>query len=233
MYFHIGDILSVPLFAHTRHFFVYLGNRETVGWRPKDGVSWMGSEGYIERKELVKVNSEYKWIEADGDLQAINLEKRTKATRKFVTERINQIVTGIDYHLGHRNCEHFANYITGQPPNSQQSFSHGFTDKDLFTSQPMISSYKQLKEALLRTRFCGYLQLCEDDFTNAILVSKLKDGYYVYHFSHPLGGQHIYVTSIAKSENFKTSYNEITLSYFGAFFGRGEILGIIRQLRGC
>lgn len=162
MAFQIGDILSVPLFAHTRHFFVYIGNGETIGWRPWDGMSWTGSKGHIERKALVKAGSEYKWLNNNGELQNITLEERTGVSQQLIIERINQMTTGIDYHLGH-----------------------------------------------------------------------LQDNYYSYHLSHSLGGQHLYVTSIPKSKNFELSYNSIVLAYFGAFFGRGEILGIVRQLRGC
>jgi hypothetical protein len=57
MQFKVGDILSVPLFAHTRHFFVYIGNGETVGWGPWDGMSWMGGKGYVERKTLFEVGT--------------------------------------------------------------------------------------------------------------------------------------------------------------------------------
>ena len=43
----------------------------------------------------------------------------------------------------------------------------------------------------------------------------------------------MYVSSAAKSEDFEASYNSIVLAQFGALFGRGEILSIVRQLRGC
>ncbi|BAU65553.1 hypothetical protein STA3757_29410 [Stanieria sp. NIES-3757] len=36
MEFQVGDILSIPLKGHTRHFFVYVGNKLTVGWGPKN-----------------------------------------------------------------------------------------------------------------------------------------------------------------------------------------------------
>ena len=55
MQFKIGDILSVPLFAHTRHFFVYIGDGKTDGWGPWDGMAWMGGKGNGEKKELFKV----------------------------------------------------------------------------------------------------------------------------------------------------------------------------------
>ena len=60
MQYQIGDILSVQLFAHTRHFFVYIGNKEAIEWEPWDGTSWIGGKGHIFRKKLFKVGSEYK-----------------------------------------------------------------------------------------------------------------------------------------------------------------------------
>lgn len=233
MQFKVGDILSVPLFAHARHFFVYIGNGETVGWGPWDGISWMGGKGHVERKTLSEVGTEYKWLGSNGEIQDITLEKRTGASKQSILKRINQMTTGIDYHLGHRNCEHFANYATRQALNSEQSVWHLFTDKDPFTSQPMICDLNQLRDALLRCKFCGPSRLSREDFENAIFVSQLRDGYYTYHLSHSLGGQHLYVTSISKLENFESSYNSVVLAYFGALVGRGEILGIVRQLRGC
>lgn len=231
--FQVGDILSVPLFADTRHFIVYVGSGETIGWSPWDGISWMGGRGHVERKILFKVGLEYKWLGSNGELQDITLEQRTRVSKQLIVERINQMTIGIDYHLGHRNCEHFANYVIGQTPNSEQSLWHLFTDKDPFTSQPMIYDLSQLRDALLRCKFCGPVRLSREDFEKAVFVSQLKDDYYTYHLSHSLGGQHLYVTSVPKSKNFESSYNSVVLAYFGAFFGRGEILGIVRQLRGC
>ena len=233
MQFKIGDILSVPLFAHTRHFFVYIGDGKTVGWGPWDGMSWMGGKGHVEKKELFKVGSEYKWLGSNGKFQDITLEKRTGTSQQLILERINQVTTGIDYHLGHRNCEHFANYVTGQTLNSEQSVLHLFTDQDPFTSQPMIYDLSQLRDSLLRCQYCGPVRLSRKDFENSVFVSQLRDGYYTYHLSHSLGGQHLYVSSVPKSKNFELSYDSIVLAYFGTFFGRGEILGIVRQLRGC
>lgn len=66
--FQVGDILSVPLFAHTRHFIVYVGSGETIGWSPWDGISWMGGRGHVERKILFKVGLEYKWLGSNGEL---------------------------------------------------------------------------------------------------------------------------------------------------------------------
>lgn len=233
MQFQVGDILSILLFAHTRHFFVYFDDGETIGWGPWDGISWMGGKGHVERKVLLKVETEYKWLSDNGEVQDINLEKRTRASQRFILEQINQMTTGIDYHLGHRNCEHFANYVTGQTIKSEQSIFHLFTDQDPFTSQPMIQNLNQLRDALLRCKFCGPARLAREDFENAVFVSQLKDGYYTYHLSHSLGGQHLYVTPVAKADDFESSYDSIVLAYFGALFGRGEILGIVRQLRGC
>lgn len=84
----------------------------------------MGGKGHVERKVLLKVETEYKWLSDNGEAQDINLEKRTGANQQFMLGRISQMTTGIDYHLGHRNCEHFANYVTGQTINSEQSVFH-------------------------------------------------------------------------------------------------------------
>lgn len=233
MEFQVGDILSVPLFAHTRHFFVYVGSGEAVEWGPWDGMSWMGGKGHVKRTTLFKVGSDYKWLGRNGELQDITLEQRTGVGRQLIDERIKQMTTGIDYHVGHRNCEHFVNYVTGQMLNSDQSVWHMFTDKDPFTSQPMIHNIDQLRDALLRCKFCGPVRLSREDFEKAVFVGELKDGYYTYHLDHSMGGQHLYVTSARKSDDFESSYNSIVLASFGAFFGRGEILGIVRQLRGC
>ena len=233
MQYQIGDILSVQLFAHTRHFFFYIGNEETIEWGPWDGTSWMVGKGHIFRKKLFKVSSEYKWLGNSGELKEITLEKRTGVTKELIEKRIKLVTVGIDYHLGHRNCEHFAYFVTGNIPRSDQSIWHMFTDHDPFTSQPMINNFDQLREALLRSKHCGPVGLSRGDFENSVFVSQLDDGYYTYHFSHPLGGQHLYVTTVEKAENFESSYNSIVLAYFGAFFGRGEIFSIVRQLRGC
>lgn len=233
MQFQVGDILSVKLLAHTRHFFVYVGNGEIIEWGPWDGISWIGGKGHVARKRLFKVGSEYKQLGSNGDLQEITLEQCTGASEQLINERIKQMTTGIDYHLGHRNCEHFAYYVTGHTPLSDQSNWHLFTDHDPFTSHPMIYDLSQLRDALLRCKFCGPVGLSRDDFNKTVFVSKLKDGYYTYHLSHFLGGHHLYATTVSKSEDFESSYDSIVLAYFGAFFGRGEILGIVRQLRGC
>lgn len=78
-----------------------------------------------------------------------------------------------------------------------------------------------------------FISLSREDFNSVVFISNLKDGYYVDHLSNLLGGQHLYVTSVSKSEDFESSYHSIVFAYFDAFFGSGEILGIIRQLREC
>lgn len=50
--------------------------------------------------------------------------------------------------LGHRNCEHFINYVIGQMLNFEQSVRHLFTYKDPFTSQSMIYALNQLRDSL-------------------------------------------------------------------------------------
>ncbi|MEL4896000.1 lecithin retinol acyltransferase family protein [Crocosphaera sp. Alani8] len=233
MQFQVGDILSVPLFAHTRHFFVFIGDGKVIEWGPSDGISWMGSHGRVAKKELVKMGLEYKWLARNGDLKEITLEKRTGVSKDLMFKRIEQITKEIDYHLGHCNCEHFAYYVTGNKPHFYQSIWHLFTDHNPFTSQPMINNYKQLRDELLRCKFCGTVSLSREDFDQSIFVSVLNDGYYVYHLNHQLGGQNLYITTVPKSEDFDSSYISIVLAYFGAFIGRGEIFRIIRQLRGC
>lgn len=233
MEFLVGDILSVKLFAHTRHFFVYMGNGETIEWGPWDGISWMGGKGHVFRKKLFKVASNYKFLNSNGKFLSIKLERRTQADKSLINNRIEMMTTGIDYHVGHRNCEHFAYYVTGHTEQSEQSIFHLFTDHDPFTSQPMIHNLNELRDELLRCKFCGPVKLSREDFKGAISVSKLDDGYYTYHLAHSLGGQHIYVTTVPKAENFESSYNSIVLAYYGAFLGRGEIFSIVRKLRGC
>jgi hypothetical protein len=231
--FQLGDILSVELFAHTRHFFVYIGNGKIVEWGPWDGMSWMGGKGHVFTKELFKSGSEYKFLGSDEKLKEITLEQRTGATESLINQRIREMTTGIDYHLGHRNCEHFAYYVTGYTGYSKQSVSHMFTDHDPFTSNPMIQNIRDLKDELLRSSHCGVVGLSRGDFKDSTLVGKLNDGHYVYHYSHPLGGQHLYVTTISKSQSFEASYDSVLLAYYGAFIGRGEILSIVRKVRGC
>ena len=233
MTFQIGDILSVDLVAHTRHFFIYIGNGKIVEWGPWDGTSWMGGKGHVFTKELVKSGSSYKWISSNGELEEIILEQRTGASESLISQRIREMTTGIDYHVGHRNCEHFAYYVTGHTGYSNQSVFHMFTDHDPFTSKPMIQNINQLRDELLRCKYCGVVGLSRVEFKDSVLVCNLSDGHYAYHYSHPLGGQHLYVTTIPKAQDFESSYHSILLAYFGAFLGRGEILSIVRKIRGC
>ena len=110
-------------------------------------------------------------------------------------------------------------------------------------NSPTIHNLSQLENALNQTKFCGSITKSKEDFDKANLVAKLDDGYYVYHLSHNLigclgelndqvAGQHLYVTSQSKSEDFEASYDSIIITYHGAFFGRGEIFDILKQLRG-
>ena len=91
----------------------------------------------------------------------------------------------------------------------------------------------QLKDAFLRARFCGSARLSRKDFEQAVYVGQLDDGYYIYHLDHWAGGQHLYATSVLKSEDFESSYNSVILAQHGALVGRGEMFGIIRQIQGC
>lgn len=232
MVYQEGDILSVPLFAHTRHFFVYIGDGEVIGWGPWDEISWMGGKGSVSRKKLFKDGDEYKYLGTSGELQAITLERRTRASKEAIDARIMQMAQGIDYHAAHRNCEHFACYITGVTIRSEQSVGLLFTDYEPFSIMPMICNLNQLRDALLRCKHCGPSPLTKREFEKALLINKLDDGFFVYHFNHPLGGQHIYVTPIAKTKDFIASYDSIILAYYGALVGRGEIFGIVRQVQG-
>ena len=95
-----------------------------------------------------------------------------------------------------------------------------------------IRTLNHLRNELFECKYCGAVQLSKKDFDDAIFVSKLDDGYYTYYLNHLAGGQHLYVSSIAKSEDFEASYNSIVLAYHGAWLGRGEIINIVEQLRG-
>ncbi len=88
----------------------------------------------------------------------------------------------------------------------------------------LITTLGQLERALLQTNYCGNLVAEVEDFRKAKLVSKLSDGYFVYHLAHWAGGQHLYVTSKAQT------FDSIALSYYGAFFGRAEISEILNKL---
>jgi hypothetical protein len=43
-------------------------------------------------------------------------------------------------------------------------------------------------------------------------------------------GEHIYVTTIKKEENFGKSYNSICLAYRGAFLGRKVIFDVVEKI---
>ncbi len=232
MNFQVGDILSVPLAGHTRHFFVYVGNGLTVGWGLKNKNNFISGEGKVEWKSLFKSQNIYLW-QKFNKFAEITLERRTQASLEQIETRINQIPLGLTYHLVHRNCEHFANYVTVQDIRSEQSVWHLFTDHVPFTTESTIKTFKDLKSALLKCKFCGDLILNKKDFENAILLQKLLDGYYVYYLNHWSSSQQIYVTTISKADNFLASYHSICLTYYGVLLGRGEILNIVRQLRGC
>lgn len=228
----IGDILSVPLVIYTRHFFVYLGEGLTVSWGLKNKKDLINNLGIVEYKSLVKYDLSYMWAR-NGILKEISLERRTKASAELIKARIESITPGLKYHLVHRNCEHFANYITGQDIRSEQSSWHFFTSHEPFTTESTIKTLKDLKSALLKCRFCNNLALWKKDFENAILLRKLSDGYFVYYLNHWSGSQNLYVTTISKAEDFLASYHSVCLAHYGALVGRGEILNIVRQLRGC
>ncbi len=230
--FQIGDILSVPLVGYTKHFFVYVGNGLTVGWGMRDKKLSINSEGIVEWKQLKIVDNQYYW-QALLKLQKITLERRTNVEAKVINDRISKISPGISYDILHRNCEHFAHYITSQDIRSEQSVNHLFSSYLPFSSNPTINTLKELKSALLKCRFCGDLILNRQDFANAILVNQLKDVYYVYYLNHWSSSQQLYVTTVSKADNFDASYNSICLTYYGLLVGRGELLNIVRQLRGC
>ena len=229
--FQVGDILSVPLVGHTKHFFVYMGDGLTVGWGRREKLSVI-SEGIVEWKKLKVFNDRYFW-QYLLKLKPITLERRTYVNAKFIQDQIDAISPGIFYHLLYRNCEHFAYYVTAQDIRSEQSVSHLFSAYLPFSNNPTITTLEELKSALLRCRFCGDLILNRKDFANAILVNQLKDGYYVYYLNHWSSSQQLYVTTVSKANNFEVSYNSICLTYYGLLVGRGELLNIVRQLRGC
>lgn len=108
-----------------------------------------------------------------------------------------------------------------------------FADPSSCKDQIKIRNFSHLRDELFKCKYCSVVKLLfKKDFDNAIFVSRLDDGYYTYYLNHLAGGQHLYVSSIAKSENFEASYNSIVLAYHGALLGREEILNIIGQLRG-
>ena len=232
MSFKVGDILSVSLAGHTRHFFTYVGNSLTVGWGPKNKKHFIGNIGQVEYRYLIKINSIYFWQESNK-LKEITLERSTNASINLIEKRISLINPGLTYHLLHRNCEHFTNYVTAQDIRSEQSSWHLFTDHVPFTTESTIKTLKELKSALLKCKFCGDLILNKKDFENAILLQKLSDGYYVYYLNHWSSSQQLYVTTVSKADNFLASYHSICLTYYGLLLGRGELLNIVRQLRGC
>ncbi|AFZ61268.1 CHAT domain-containing protein [Anabaena cylindrica FACHB-243] len=105
-----------------------------------------------------------------------------------------------------------------------------FTTKETSSDDKNICNLIQLKKVLDKAKFCGPLTLVKEDFDKANLVSQLDDGNYVYYLSHHLGGQHLYVTSQLKSEDFERSYHSIILAYYGAFLGRETIFDILKRL---
>lgn len=232
MKFLVGDILSVPLAGHTRHFFVYVGDYLTVGWGPRNKKHFLSNTGEIQYRYLIKNNNVYVWQE-NNKIKDINLERRTNCSVEFIKSKVDLVTPGLTYHLLHRNCEHFANYITAQDIRSEQSSWHLFTDSVPFTTKSTIETLQDLKSALLKCKFCGDLILNRRDFENSILLKKLIDGYYVYYLNHWSSSQQLYVTTISKADNFLKSYHSICLTYYGLLLGRGEILNIVRQLRGC
>ncbi|MGL5881358.1 MAG: hypothetical protein ACRC2V_26805 [Xenococcaceae cyanobacterium] len=131
----------------------------------------------------------------------------------------------------------FAGYVGWIHTNSLQQAIYEIKNLFIFsnscTDRIKIHNLNHLRNELLACRYCSAAKLSfKKDFDNAVFVSKLDDGYYTYYLNHSAGGQHLYVSSIPKSENFESSYNSIVLAYHGAFLGRDEILNIVRQLRG-
>lgn len=192
----------------------------------------MGSKGCVSRKTLIRSDAGYKYLASNSNLQDIALERRTKANLEHMEKRISQMSKCIDYHVGLRNCEHFAYFVTGQITRSEQSVWHLFTDYTPFTKETMIHSFDQLRDALLRCRYCGPVALSKREFTESIFVNNLEENYFAYEFHHPLGGIHLYVSSVAKTDNLEASYDSVVLAYYGALAGRSEMLSIIQQLRG-
>ena len=230
--FQIGDILSVPLVGYTKHFFVYVGDGLTASWGMRKQKLAIASEGIVEWKRLRLINNRYYW-KKPLRLQNISLERRTNASLQSIKDRIAKINPGISYHLLYRNCEHFAYYVTSQDIRSEQSVNHLLSAYIPFSSNPTITTISELKSALLRCRFCGDLILNKKDFANAVLINQLKDGYFVYYLNHWSSSQQLYVTTVSKAEDFDTSYYSICLTYYGLLVGRGELLNIVRQIRGC
>ncbi len=57
----------------------------------------------------------------------------------------------------------------------------------------------------------------------------------MYHLDHKVlgvsAGQHLYVTPIAKSEDFKKSYDSIVFAIAGVLLARKEIFDILKKIR--
>lgn len=112
---------------------------------------------------------------------------------------------------------------TSSPKTSKPGSERSSAQTDSGSSSS-ITTLNQLQQALLQTKFCGSLTPEMEDFRKAKLISQLSDEHFVYHLSHWAGGQHLYVTSKAKT------FDSIVLSYYGAFFGRAEIFEILKKL---
>jgi uncharacterized protein YceH (UPF0502 family) len=105
-----------------------------------------------------------------------------------------------------------------------------FTTKETSSDDKNICNLIQLKKVLDEAQFCGPLTLVKEDFDKAILDSQLDDGNYVYYLNHQMSGQHLYVTSKLKSEDFERSYHSVILAYYGALLGRETIFDIRKRL---
>lgn len=57
--FQVGDILSVPLVGHTKHFFVYMGSGLTVGWGIQEKKLSINLEGVVEWENLKRIKNQY------------------------------------------------------------------------------------------------------------------------------------------------------------------------------
>jgi hypothetical protein len=141
------------------------------------------------------------------------------------------------YVFNEKNICSFAGYVgwihTEGLQQAIEEIKNLFVFPDSFTNRIKIHNLNHLRNELLGCKYCSAVKLLsKKDFDNAVFISKLDDGYCVYYLNHLAGGQHLYVSSIPKSENFESSYNSIVLAYHGAFLGRSEILGIVRQLKG-
>jgi hypothetical protein len=141
------------------------------------------------------------------------------------------------YIFNEKNICSFAGYVgwihTDGLQQAIDEINNLFVFPESFKDRITIHNLDRLRNELSGCKYCSAIKLLfKKDFDRAVLIKKLDDDYYVYYLNHLTGGQHLYISSIPKSESFESSYNSIVLAYHGTFLGKNEILNIVRQLKG-